>query len=117
MGAYSSWPMLAITHHVIVLVAAENIHYSNYMILGDDVVIGDDSVAQRYREIMTTLGVDISEQKTLVSRDTYEFAKRWIHQGSEVTGAPMRALLDLESNISAAIGFFDALQRFWNSST
>jgi hypothetical protein len=36
MGAYSSWPMLAITHHTIVRVAAERakfnpINYSNYM--------------------------------------------------------------------------------------
>jgi len=63
MGAYSSWPMLAITHHIIVLVAAGYPSYSNYMILGDDLVIGDDTVAIRYRAIMATLGVEISEQK------------------------------------------------------
>jgi len=115
MGAYSSWPMLAITHHVIVLVAAGNTRYTNYMILGDDLVIGDDEVALRYQAIMTTLGVDINEQKSHVSEDTYEFAKRWIHKGTEITGAPMRALLEVESNISAAIGFLESLRRFWGS--
>lgn len=115
MGAYSSWPMLAITHHIIVLVAAGYPSYSNYMILGDDLVIGDDAVAIRYRAIMATLGVEISEQKSHVSLDTYEFAKRWIHKGTEITGAPMRALLEIESNISAAIGFLETLRKIWLS--
>jgi len=44
--------------------------------LGDDIVIKDNDVAARYREIMEALGVEISVQKTHVSKDTYEFAKR-----------------------------------------
>jgi len=40
---------------------------------------------------MTSLGVNISKDKTLVSKDTFEFAKRLFHQNEEVTGFPLAA--------------------------
>jgi hypothetical protein len=46
------------------------------MILGDDIVIKNDKVAQTYIKTIKGLGVDLSLQKTHVSNDTYEFAKR-----------------------------------------
>jgi len=70
MGAYSSFPMLALTHHVIVQVAARRAGigqwFSNYAILGDDIVIADPRVAPHYLNIMRdTLGVDINLSKSL----------------------------------------------------
>jgi hypothetical protein len=50
--------------------------FNKYIILGDDIVINNDKVARKYIQIMTKLGVDISKQKTHVSKNTYEFAKR-----------------------------------------
>jgi len=98
MGAYSSWAIFSICHHVIVRVAAvragKPVSFSNYVLLGDDIVIGDDAVAEHYRAIMAELGVEISVSKSHVSDDTYEFAKRWIHDGTEVTGAPMGSLFE-----------------------
>jgi hypothetical protein len=41
---------------------------------------------------MTRWGVDISKTKTHVSYDTYEFAKRWIKNGKEITGLPLKGL-------------------------
>lgn len=42
---------------------------------------------------MARLGVDISVAKTHVSKDTYEFAKRWIKLGKgELTGLPLHGL-------------------------
>jgi hypothetical protein len=38
---------------------------------------------------MTDLGIEISPTKTLVSRDTFEFAKRFFFKGTEVTGFPI----------------------------
>jgi hypothetical protein len=38
--------------------------------------------------------VNVSETKTHVSSDTFEFAKRWIHLGEEVTGAPLGSLFE-----------------------
>lgn len=81
MGAYSSWAMLALTHHVIVRVAALKVgieNFDRYAILGDDIVIHDNEVAAEYLNLMTSLGVSINLSKSLVSVDTVEFAKRWI---------------------------------------
>jgi hypothetical protein len=89
MGAYSSWPAMALTHHVLVRVAAMRAHkphFTDYVILGDDIVIANAAVALRYRALLAQLDMPISEQKTHVSNDTFEFAKRWFHKGSEITG-------------------------------
>jgi hypothetical protein len=98
MGAYSSWTTFAIVHHAIVRLAAKRatlpITWQGYVLLGDDIVLTDDRVAVEYRKIMADLGVSISETKTHVSENTYEFAKRWIHNGLEVTGAPLGSLFE-----------------------
>nr|UUW21466.1 MAG: RNA-dependent RNA polymerase [Sanya mito-like virus 2] len=68
-----------------------------YILLGDDIVIYDDSIAESYRSIVNQLGVEISPIKTHVSKDTYEFAKRWFRSGVEFSGIPLngiRATLD-----------------------
>nr|WMI40077.1 MAG: RNA-dependent RNA polymerase [Rhizoctonia cerealis duamitovirus] len=89
MGAYSSWAMLALTHHVIVRIAAAraNVNAStcNYAILGDDVVINNDATADVYLNIMSLLGLDISMGKSVVSYKLTEFAKRLAGPGVEVT--------------------------------
>lgn len=96
MGAYSSWPAFTITHHLCVHWAAYLCGLSDfhdYIILGDDIVIRNDQVAKRYRAIMRHYGVEISEAKTHVSKDTYEFAKRWIKGGCEISGIPLKGIL------------------------
>jgi hypothetical protein len=88
MGAYSSWAMLALTHHVIVRVAAYMAGVKsipNYVVLGDDIVINHDKVAQQYVIIMNMLGVNINMQKSLVSQDMVEFAKRWVTPSYDLT--------------------------------
>lgn len=83
MGCYSSWAMLALTHHIIVQIAAkrsgcESI-FTQYAVLGDDIVIADDMVANNYLAIMKVLGVDVNLVKSHQG-STAEFAKRWIHR-------------------------------------
>nr|WLK77422.1 RNA-dependent RNA polymerase [Suillus luteus mitovirus 5] len=88
MGAYSSWAMLAITHHVIVRMAALRVgitNFSDYCVLGDDVVIANDKVAQEYLNIMETLGLDINMSKTLQSESFAEFAKVYTGPGINIT--------------------------------
>lgn len=84
MGAYSSWAMLALTHHVVVQVAALRCGisgFSSYAVLGDDIVIADDAVAREYLVLMELLGVSINLSKSLESKRFLEFAKRWIGPG------------------------------------
>lgn len=97
MGAYSSWPIMALTHHYIVKLAGLKAgipDFKQYVLLGDDIVIANDRVAMEYRKLLSTLDMPISEAKTHVSRDTYEFAKRWVHQGEEVTGFSISGLIE-----------------------
>jgi hypothetical protein len=98
MGAYSSWALFAVTHHAIVRLAAKRanmgVRFSRYALLGDDIVINHDGVAAQYRAILSEIGVDVSDAKTHVSTDTYEFAKRWIHRGLEVSPAPLGSLFE-----------------------
>jgi hypothetical protein len=98
MGAYSSWTTFAITHHAIVRLSAKRAglptSWEGYVLLGDDIVITHDGVAKEYMTILDSLGVKVSETKTHVSQNTYEFAKRWIHFGEEITGAPLGSLFE-----------------------
>jgi hypothetical protein len=92
MGMYSSWALLALAHHAIVKYSAHKIGFKqfyDYRILGDDIVIRNDLVAHSYAETLKSLGVEISSTKTLVSKTTFEFAKRLFHEGNEVTGFPI----------------------------
>lgn len=103
MGAYSSWPTMALTHHILVQVAFLRTiptdiwpklrsSFKNYALLGDDLVIADHKVADSYFQLLKQLDMDYSPEKTHVSKTTYEFAKRWVHNGVEITGYPVGAV-------------------------
>jgi hypothetical protein len=89
MGAYSSWAMLAVTHHAIVQFAAFRVKpgsgwFEWYAVLGDDIVIADKAVAQEYLRIMEIIGVEIGLAKSLVSENrSLEFAKRTYIRGTD----------------------------------
>jgi hypothetical protein len=70
------------------------IRFTRYALLGDDIVINHHGVAAEYRTLLKSIGVDISDAKTHVSDDTYEFAKRWIYRGLEVSPAPLGSLFE-----------------------
>jgi hypothetical protein len=95
MGLYSSWPLLALVHHCIVQMSALRIGlrgFKEYRILGDDIVIRHDNVAAQYQETLSQLGVGLSKQKSLISKDTFEFAKRLFYKGEEVTAFPLHGI-------------------------
>jgi len=81
MGAYSSWAAFSLNHHFTVQWAAHRAGvktpFLDYRLLGDDIVIRNDDVAKHYLELMDLLGVEISSAKTLVSENSFEFAKRF----------------------------------------
>lgn len=65
---------------------------AKYVLLGDDILIGDTLLANKYIEVMHVLGVEISAHKTHVSPHFCEFAKRLIYKGEEITPFPLSAL-------------------------
>lgn len=102
MGALSSWAMLALTHHVVVRIAARRVglkDFTHYAILGDDIVIANDLVAASYHSLVTeSLGVEINLFKSLRSSECFEYAKRLVTVSGEVTPiGPKNILLALKS--------------------
>jgi hypothetical protein len=110
MGGLSSWPALAVTHHWIVQLAASRAlgikeWFSNYEVLGDDIVIFDKEVSREYLVIMSEIGCEINLTKSIVSnnRPVFEFAKRtcW---GDEIVSGISIAQLRAGWNVGSRVG-------------
>jgi hypothetical protein len=104
MGTLSSWAMFALAHHVVVQIAARLAGYEGlfdgYALLGDDIVIFDEAVAEEYRLLMSELGVTINDSKSINGPGTAEFAKRIFHRGAEVTGVSGALVAQCVANLS-----------------
>lgn len=115
MGAYSSWGMLALTHHYIVQWAAMRVGFKNwfsaYAVLGDDVVIANREVALCYLELMDGLGVKISLPKTLKGQGSLEFAKRFIWKGQDASPVSLLEYAVSQGNLTALVELVRKLDR------
>lgn len=92
MGALSSWPAMALVHHMIVLFAAhkaglEPTLFRDYLVLGDDNVTADPRVAKVYLDVARILGVVISLPKTFTSKTTglFQFASQVYLNGVNIS--------------------------------
>nr|ALD89136.1 RNA-dependent RNA polymerase [Sclerotinia sclerotiorum mitovirus 19] len=105
LGAKSSWAMFTLSHHVVMVIAAmrTNSPLSNYVILGDDVVIRTKKLASEYMKIMDGLGVDISDSKSHQSKGYFEFAKTWIYRSRPASGFPIKGVYSTIGRISELI--------------
>jgi len=77
MGAYGSWPLFALAHHLIIEYCAETVIKSvkdQYRIIGDDNVITSEEVYKAYLSVMTRLGLTINPGKTVVSSKDAEYS-------------------------------------------
>jgi hypothetical protein len=115
MGAYSSWAMLALTHHALVQWAWYEVcvrhqrpytWFKLYAVLGDDVIIGHAEVAAAYLEIMSSLGVEVGLAKSLVSPKKLvgEFAKRFFIP-REASMIPLKEVVAARYNLQEMIQF------------
>lgn len=115
MGAYSSWAMLALTHHVVVYCsykwAGVDFKEANYAVLGDDMVVNHDDVGSMYVRVMESLGLVIKAGKSVISHRFTEFAKRLQGPGIDFTPVGAGAILSacrsgymFPALIKAAIG-------------
>jgi len=82
LGYHASWPLFALSHHILVWHCAEQVYpglrFDKYAVLGDDVVIADEQVAKVYEQALGSLGFSISYLKSLLSHTgSAEFAKRF----------------------------------------
>jgi len=80
LGLGPSFPCLALQHHVILHECGAS--HNDYILLGDDVVIFNKTVAHRYEAAMGHYGVPISFSKTIISNVVAEFAGKVITRNS-----------------------------------
>nr|UJQ92628.1 MAG: putative RNA-dependent RNA polymerase [Mitoviridae sp.] len=122
MGCLSSFNMLGLTHHVIVQIAARRVGFqqwfTDYALLGDDIVIGNSLVANSYSNIMFILGLDISPSKSLVShKGVCEFAKRLIsHQNEYSPIGPRNIVQAMKTWTMVPSLFVDLMGKGWTAS-
>lgn len=94
MGILSSWSVFSLSHHAIIEYCGHlegKKSFRDYTIIGDDVAIFSEPVAQRYQEIMTILGVEINLKKSIISTQkpfSAELAKRIFLDGVEYSPLP-----------------------------
>lgn len=118
MGFKSSFPALALLHHVIVADAALKVgleKFEDYVILGDDIVIASRDVAEQYKLSMGELGMSLSPNKSIVPMvegiSGAEFCSRLALNGREITPLPVNAILQAMYNQSSIPSLWDTLRK------
>lgn len=72
LGMYGSWPLMALTHHLLVQYCSwvsagrprSFVYFKDYVICGDDIVIANQRVAESYRKVCSRLGMKINLTKS-----------------------------------------------------
>lgn len=109
MGALSSWAMLALTHHAIVQWAALRAYkrgfpikllFTEYAILGDDVVIANRYVANEYLLILRQIGVKAGLAKSIIAKGQFyvEFAKKYFVPNGRADMLPFKECISVYSS-------------------
>jgi hypothetical protein len=118
MGIKTSFPILALTHHFIVQQAAIlsgfTTVFQNYAILGDDIVIADENVARNYYKLVISLGLSISEYKSITPNlvsNGFEFASRLGLNGIEISPLPVKLMSRIFSEPAFAADLQNELSR------
>jgi hypothetical protein len=93
LGLYPSFAAFALTHG-LTLLGLNNGFHNSFFILGDDVVILDETLATRYLQLLKMLGCPVSQSKTIVSKQLVEFAGKVITEKSVIPQYKWRAVSD-----------------------
>lgn len=116
MGALSSWAMLALTHHIMVAIAASRVDkpaFSRYLVLGDDIVIADKAVAMSYLNVAKEWDIEINLSKSVISTNgSFEFAKRFIYKFQDVSGLSFKEMAVARHDLRGLFQLFDRVSRF-----
>lgn len=94
LGLYPSFGAFALTHGILLLGLLNKPFNGEFFVLGDDVVILDTDLAQKYFQIMKELECPISENKSLESSEVCEFAGKVITKEKVIPQLKWRAISD-----------------------
>jgi len=89
MGALGSWSIMSITHHALVRFAAFKVgltQFTDYLVLGDDLVIANAEVAKAYLGVCEEFGIPIGLAKSYTSVIGFlEFARKSYLAGMDIS--------------------------------
>jgi hypothetical protein len=74
LGLYPSFGSFALTHGLLILGLLDQEYDHQFFVLGDDVVILDTQLADKYMQLLSILGCPYSDSKTIRSDKLCEFA-------------------------------------------
>jgi hypothetical protein len=130
LGLYPTFAAFSILHHNLVQWSFQASGYRPfskeeeeagefpYVIVGDDVCIADEQTALIYRGLMQSLGVPISEHKTLWGKDVAEFIGRVVTSNSVIQGFKWKGRVSDQSFVAfcqmfgpRALGLLNARQK------
>jgi len=118
MGTLSSWASMALVHHALALYAAWKsghtaiLKFQEYRVLGDDIVIGEQKVAEEYLDICRSLHVPTSIPKTLVGH-CFIFASQVFYKGVSISPMSLREELGIRSSSQRIEMALRAVSRGW----
>lgn len=111
MGLLSSWPAMALAHHIIINYVKKD--KSFYAVIGDDMVMHRPEAALEYRRLMESLGVEIKLEKTLIPSSNEpkvaNIAKRYFRNGIDISPIPPKVLIESTKNLEGFIEFLEVL--------
>jgi len=74
LGLGPSFPLFTISHGILLFILNGNRWEQDYYVLGDDVVILNDLLADKYRKVLVDWEVQVSESKSFTSSRLAQFA-------------------------------------------
>lgn len=105
---------MALTNHILVRLAGVLVgldKFDDYLVLGDDIVIANRKVANKYIELIEGLGVGISGPKRVVPVEGHpqgaEFASQFICDDMNLTPLPFGNIL--EGSVERLFSTWDTL--------
>lgn len=110
MGMLSSWPAFTLSHHIIINMCKND--KSFYAVIGDDMVLQSQQAAKRYRSMMDSLGVLISDEKSLEPKGKSkvgEIAKRYFRNGLDISPIPPKVLIESTKSLEGFVEFREVL--------
>jgi hypothetical protein len=118
MGVYTSWPMLALTNHILIRAAYWRCHDKSldYLVCGDDTVIGSKEPFLYYESWMNALGVKINRSKSHICESSdpikvAEFCKRLAVNGEIVSSESPSVLIRAARDKAYQPGAISCIQK------
>jgi hypothetical protein len=94
LGLFPSFASFALTHGLMLYGLNGFKHNNDFFVLGDDVVILDDVLQEKYKRFLINLSIPYSESKTLSSSSISEFGGRLITKSKIIPQLKWRQISD-----------------------